>query len=114
MNLKILAATAVAMALIAPTQADAQSRRGYGRPDYGRPSYGRPDYRPNRPRQGRPYDYRPTRIRRYDNSGWPYGYPNDYRWPYVRSYNLGTGRLYTPYGADVYVLPNGVRVYLPR
>ncbi|MGV3618493.1 MAG: hypothetical protein ACO1SV_24480 [Fimbriimonas sp.] len=111
MNLKILAAAALATAMLLPAIADAQSRkRGNGRPG----GYDRP-YGNHRPDRGwRNYDYRPGRVRQYYNSGWGYGYPRDYRWPYGRSYDLGTGRLWTPRGADVYYLPNGVRVYLPR
>ena len=109
MNLKIFAA-----AMLLPATSDAQSRRDRDRDrDRDRGRYDRPWRGHNN--QGNWNRTRYDRIRQCDrfNNGWPYGYPRDYRWPYGRSYNLGTGKLWTPRGADVYYI-NGVRVYLPR
>lgn len=112
MNLKILALAAVAAAIFLPATSDAQGR--YRDRDRDR-DYGRYDH----PWRGNHSGYwnqtRYDRVRTYDrfNNGWPYGYPRDYRWPYGRTYNLGTGRLWTPRGADVIYI-NGIRVYLPR
>lgn len=110
MNLKIFAAAAITAAMLLPATSDAQSYRGSDRD--------RNDGRFNRPWRGHDRNWNQTRydrVRHYDRySNWPYAYPRDYRWPYGgRSYNLGTGRLWTPRGADVYYI-NGVRVYLPK
>ena len=108
MNLKFLVAIVLAAATMAPSLAEAQTRRE--RSD----RYDRPGRHHDRDWKGWGNRWRQNDYRHYDNSGWGYGYPRDYRWPYGRSYNLGNGRLWTPRGARVYRLPNGVTVYLPR
>lgn len=114
MNLKILAAAVVTAAILLPATSDAQSRRRDRDRDHDRGRYDRPWRNNNSPRFWNQTRY--DRIRYYDNysNGWPYGYPSGYQWPYGgRTYNLGTGRLWTPRGADIYY-GNGVRVYFPR